>query len=225
MAETGISSKRLAISKANAQMVVLVSFASVVTVFCLVASQTVFGQDQYQSHVTAKKEIAHKILKKNIQEFNKLQTSYNTFNDSTTNVISGNSSGTGDNDGNNSKIILDALPSIYDFPGLTSSVEKILTDRQFKITHITGTDDQLNQQANLSSPDPKPVSMPFSFTVSNANYMAIQQLINALQQSIRPIQIDSLDLSGGASDMQVTVSAHTYFQPAKNLTITKQVVK
>jgi hypothetical protein len=225
MAKTGISTKRLAISKANAQVVGVAAAASFVTIFCLVASQAVWSQNSYQARVIAKKSVAHKQLLQNIQAFDKLVTSYDTFNNAPTNVINGNINGTGDNDGDNAKIILDALPSSYDFPGLTSSVEKILTDRQFKITSITGTDDQLSQQTNVSSPNPQPVSMPFSFTVGNASYTSIQQLITALQQSIRPIQIDSIDLSGGADDMQLTVNAHTYFQPAKNLSITKQVVK
>ncbi len=225
MANLGISTKKLAISKSNTQMVAVVALASFLSVFCLIASQTVWSQNHYQSHVIAKKEIANKNIKDNIKSFDALSSSYEAFNSEPVNKIGGSITGNGDNDGSNSKLILDALPSVYDFPGLTSSIEKILTDRQFKITSITGVDDQLKQQANLTSPTPKQVSMPFSFSVSNASYASVQQLITALQLSIRPIVIDSLSLSGGSTDMTLTVNAHTYYQPAKNLTITKQVVK
>lgn len=220
-----ISTKRIAISKANAQMVAIVSVAAFVTVFCLVASRAVFSQNRYQAHVINAKEQARNQLEKNIETFTDLQTAYKAFDSTSTNVIGGNSSGTGDNDGSNSKIILDALPSNYDFPALTSSVEKILKDNNLKVTNITGTDDQLNQQNNFSSPTPKPVSIPFSFTITNANYASIGQLATKLQQSIRPIQIDSIELSGGVNDMTATINAKTYFQPAKNVTITKKVVK
>lgn len=220
-----ISTKRLAISKANAQMVAVVGIASFVTVFCLIASKAVFSQNRYQAHVITAKEQARDQLESNLETYNKLATAYKAFDSAPTNVISGTKDGTGPNDGSNSKIILDALPSTYDFPALTSSVEKILAESGLKVSSITGTDDQLNQQKNTSSANPEPISMPFSFTITGANYASVSKLIDKLQHSIRPIQIDSLDISGGANDMTVTVDAHTYFQPAKNVTITKKVVK
>jgi Tfp pilus assembly protein PilO len=225
MAKPQISTRRLAISKANAQMVAIVGAAAFITVFCLVASKAVFSQNRYQAHVVSAKEKAHHQLEANLETYNKLAVAYKAFDEAPTNVIGGTKDGTGPNDGSNSKIILDSLPSTYDFPALTSSVEKILTDNGLKVTEITGTDDQINQQKNTSSPNPKPVSMPFSFTITNASYSSVSQLIAKLQQSSRPIQIDSLELSGAVNDMTVTVNAHTYFQPAKNVTISKKVIK
>jgi hypothetical protein len=220
-----ISTKRLAIDKTQAQMVVIVAVAAFVAIFCLVASKAVFSQNRYQARVITAKEAAHKQLEQNIDTFNNLQTAYKAFDGASTNVINGNTAGTGDNDGPNSKIILDALPPTYDFPALASSVEKILSDNGLKVTSITGTDDQASQQGNTSSPNPQSVTMPFSFTVSNASYATIGQLLNKLQQSIRPISIDTLDVSGGENNMTATISAHTYFQPIKTVGITKKVVK
>lgn len=225
MARTEISTKRLAISKASAQMVVVMAVASFVTVFCLVASRAVWSQTRYQARVTSASEKAHEQLNKNIKAFDSLLTSYNKFDSNTTNIIGGVHDGPGDNDGDNAKIILDALPSAYDFPALTSSLEKILTENNFSVTSISGTDDQVNQEKNISSPNPQPVNIPFSFSVDNANYPSVILLITKLQQSIRPIQIDSINLSGGASSMTLTVNAHTYYQPEKALSITKQVIQ
>lgn len=225
MPKLHLSSKRTAISRANAQMVIVVAAASFVTVFSLVASKTVLSQNAYQSRVVKAKETAHQQLSKNITAANSLVASYNDFVSADTNSIGGLTKGTGDKDGDNAKIILDALPSSYDFPALASSLEKILTSQSLKVGSITGTDDQVNQEANISSPDPQAVPIPFSFTVSNANYGSVQQLVSTLEASIRPIQLDSLTLTGASSSMQVTVTAHTYYQPAKNLQIKKQVVK
>jgi hypothetical protein len=225
MAKTVISTKRLAISKANAQVVVILAVASFLTVFCLVASKAVWSQTRYQARVTTANEKATKQLKQNIKAFKNLTVSYDAFDAAAINIIGGSSTGGGGSDGDNAKIILDALPDTYDFPALTSSIEKILASGNFNVSNITGTDDQLNQQTNLSSPTPQQVSMPFSFTVTNATYTSVQQLITILQSSIRPIQIDSMTLSGGSSNMSATINAHTYYQPAKSLTITKQVIK
>jgi hypothetical protein len=225
MAKAPVLTKRLAISKANTQMVAVVAIASFVTVFCLVASKAVWSQYQYQARVTTVKQKALAQLKKNVTAFSSLNSSYRRFDAQTTNIIGGAKDGTGNNDGSNSQIILDALPPTYDFPALTSSLEKILANGSFTISSITGTDDQLNQQSNTSSTTPKPVQMPFSFAVNNANYTAVQNLMTTLQQSIRPIQIDTLELSGGVNNMSLTVSAHTYYQPATSLNITKRLIK
>ncbi|MDB5171172.1 MAG: uncharacterized protein JWO35_866 [Candidatus Saccharibacteria bacterium] len=225
MANKIISTKRVAISKANAQMVAVVGAASFITIFSLVASQAVFSTNQYQSRVTAAKDKANKQLQVNTESFSELVGSYEKFDGASKNVIGGSKTGAGDNDGNNAKIVLDALPSSYDFPALTSSLEKILSDRSLKISSITGTDDQVNQEANSSSPNPQAVPMPFTFSISNASYTSVQDLIKKLEHSIRPIQVDSITLSGGSSDMTLTVNAHTYFQPGKSLNITNQVVK
>jgi hypothetical protein len=219
-----LSTKRLAISKANAQMVGIVAGAAFVTVFCLIASKAVFSTNQYQGKLTKEKEKAHQQLQTNLNAFNSLVKSYNGFDNKDTNIIGGSKSGTGDNDGSNSKIILDSLPSSYDFPALTSSLEKILNDRHLTIGGITGSDD-ISQQANLLSPTPIATPIPFTVSISSANYSSVQDLVKALQNSIRPIQIDSMDLSGGANDMTATISAHTYYQPAKSVNISEKEVK
>jgi len=225
MAKTELSNKRIAIDKASAQMVAIVAIAAFVTVFCLMASKTVLSQNQYNSRVMSAKQKAYNQLQDNIDAFTDLQKSYKAFNSTSTNVIGGISTGSGDNDGSNSKIILNALPSTYDFPALTSSLEKMLSDRGLKVTSISGTDDQVKQQDNVSSSNPKPVEIPFTFTVSNANYQSVNELFKALESSIRPFHVDTLEVSGGGNSMKVTVEGHTYFQPARSIEPTTKVVK
>jgi hypothetical protein len=225
MAQADTSTKRLAVTKANAQMVIIISVASFVTVFCLFAAKAVWSQTRYQARVTSKDETAHQQLQKNIQAFDTLVSSYNKFDSATTNIIGGSANGSGNNDGTNAAIILDALPDQYNFPALASTIEKILTSGNFDVSNITGTDDQIAEQGNTQSSSPSPVSMPFSFGVTNASYASVQQLINTLQSSIRPMAIDSLTLSGGSSDMTLNINAHTYYQPGKKVSITQQVVK
>lgn len=224
-AKPSFSTKRIAIDKATTQMVAVMAVASFITVFSLIAANALWSERGYLSRVTADKEKAHAQLQDNVKAVDTLVTSYKAFVSTPTNVIGGNSQGTGDNDGDNAKIILDALPPQYDFPALTSSLEKILSDRNFTIGSIGGTDDQLAQQANVSSPTPQPVAMPFSINVSNANYTSVQGLIDVLLRSVRPIQIDNLALNGSANSMQMTVNAHTYYQPEKDLKIGTKVVK
>jgi hypothetical protein len=225
MANIELSSKRVAISKANAQVVGVVAGAAFVTIFCLMASKAVLSQNAYIGRVISAKEKAHNQLRSNLDNYDNLSKSYGAFDNEAVNKIGGNRTGEGDNDGSNSKIILDALPSYYDFPALTSSLEKIMHDNNITQGSITGTDDQVAQQTNATSPNPEAVSIPFTFSATKMNYDGVQKLVSVFGRSIRPIQVDSMDISGGSADMSVTISAHTFYQPAKDVNITTQVQK
>lgn len=225
MVMPNLSTKRLAISRANTQMVAIAAVAAFVTIFCLFAARALLSQYSYQLRVTKAETTANNQLKKNISTYAQLLNSYQAFNSQPTNAIGGSSTGSGNNAGTNATIVLDALPSSYDFPALASSLEKILVGNNFSVTNITGTDDQLTEGSNNSSPNPQPVAMPFSFTVSNATYASVQQLMVTLEESIRPIQVDSIMLSGASNNMTLTVNAHTFYQPAKNLGIKTEVIK
>lgn len=219
------SMKHIALNRANAQMVAIVAAASFATIFCLVAAKAAFSENRYQAKVSSAEGTAQKQLQTNLTNYANLKNSYNDFDAKNPNIIHGNPQGTGDNDGKNTKIILDALPDKYDFPALASSLEKILVDQGLKVTNITGIDDQVNQETNLLSATPKQVSMPFSFTVSNADYASVNRLILAMERSVRPLPIDSLSVNGGASNMTIVVNGHTYYQPSKDVNITKKAIK
>ena len=220
-----ILTKRVAISKANAQMVAIVGVAAFIVIFCLVAANTIFSQTNYQNRVLGAMNKTKKQLINNIQTYNQLSSAYNKFDKADPNIIGGSASGGGTNGGNNAQIILDALPPTYDFPALTASLEKMLGTGSFKVGSISGTDDEVNQQSNIASPRPQAVSLPFSFTVNNANYASITQLISTLEKSIRPMQIDTMNLNGSSNNMSLTVSAHTYYQPGKSVNVTQKVIK
>jgi Tfp pilus assembly protein PilO len=213
------------IDQANARIVAYVGVAAFVLIFSLVATKTLVSQAAYQNRVISAKRTAVNQLKKDIDATKDLKTSYDAFTSTAQNAIGGNSAGTGPQDGNNAKIILDALPSDYDFPGLTTSLETLATSQGAKITNITGTDDEVAQSANKSSSSPQPVPIPFTISVSG-DYTGIQNVVTAFEHSIRPMQVQSLDISAG-SDGKLTMDlgAQTYYQPAKSLNIKTKVVK
>lgn len=216
------SLKRVQIDKANGRVVVIIAVASFVSVFCLMASKALLSQQAYQNRVIKEKGKAVKQLQENIKATESLVSAYSTFTSAPSNVLGGNPNGNGDKDGDNGKIILDALPSKYDFPALTTSLEKLLSTN-VKIESITGTDDEVNQQ-NTASPSPQPIEMPFQITVSGS-YASTQSLINTLEKSIRPFQIKSIDITASNADLHTTIKASTFYQPEKSLTITKKEVR
>lgn len=224
MARTNSFTKRSLISKANSAMVIATTMAAFVLVFALVAGKALVGQVAYQNRVISTKKTALAQLKTDLSARDSLQQSYKAFVAQNPNVLGGSASGTGDKDGDNAKLILDALPSKYDFPALTTSLEKIITEQNLKIVSINGTDQEVDQASKQTSPDPQPVAMPFQVQV-NGSYPSVQTLTNVFLHSIRPFQIQTLELSGDESSMTATIAAQTFYQPEKSLKIKQEVVK
>jgi len=66
--------------------------------------------------------------------------------------------------------------------------------------------------------------MPFQVQVSGS-YDSIKSLINLFDKSIRPFQIQTVELSGGQDNMTATISAQTFYQPAKTFNVSTEVIK
>jgi hypothetical protein len=218
------SVKRTLIDKANTTVVAATAGACFVVIFSLVASWTLFSQFNYQNRIIGKKNEAIKQLEVDKEALVKLKDAYGAFVNTSQNIIGGNPLGAGPQDGDNAKIVLDALPSKYDYPALTSSMEMILAGQNVSIETLTGTDDLLNQESNDLSSQPQEVAMPFTASVSGS-YDQLHGVLDALERSIRPIKIGKLIISGGQDKLTLNIEAETYYQPAKEFRATKQVVK
>lgn len=224
MADLKLTSKKTQIDKAQAMSVSIVAAAVFVAVFSLVSTKSLWTQRGYQSRVIAKKQIAKKQLEDNVTSVKDLVQSYQQFVGATTNIMGGNPTGTGEKDGDNARLILDALPSKYDFPALTTSLEKLISDKGLKIESITGTDDEVNQSAAKSEATPAPVAIPFQITVSGS-YAAVQDVLSSMERSIRPFQSQKLLLKSGTGTITLTLDSQTYFMPQKSLDIKQEEVK
>jgi hypothetical protein len=222
MAETKTSARHMMIDKANATMLATIGVAAFIVTFSLVASKALVSQSRYQSRVIKEKSTTLKRLQDDNKNFNSLVSSYQAFAERKVNMLGGNPKGNGPKDGDNPKLVLDALPSKYDFPGLISSLEKLLKEGGYRINAIGGTDDEL-AQSNTATDSPTPIELPFPLTVTT-DYTGAQNLLLSLERSIRPIKVEQLSITAGGSDLSVSVSAKTYYQPEKKLKVsTKEV--
>lgn len=218
------SAKRQQIDKISKTMVMTLSIASFLVVFSAVACRSLLSQRAYQAKVISKKENARDQLIKNLDASNTLINAYKTFTSTSQNAIGGDPNGTGPKDGDNAKIILDALPSSYDFPGLANSLDKLLSDNNVKINSLSGSDEQVAQQTNVSSATPVAVPIPFQVGVTG-NYRAIENLISVFEASIRPIKANIVKLSGNDKTLTLDFAGQTFYQPSRALQNTTEVVK
>lgn len=213
------------INQANNAAFIAIAVGAFVVAFSLVASKTLFNQVSYQQKIIGEKKATLKQIRSNLEAKEDLTKSYKVFTSDQRNIIGGDVSGGGDKDGDNAKIVLDALPSKYDFPALTASLEKLALSQGLSIESIAGTDDEVAQQGQQSSANPESVPIVFQFVV-RGGYPQIQGLIESMDKSIRPFQIQKLAITGsGSSGITATIEAQTFYQPEKKLEIVNKVIR
>lgn len=222
MARQQLSLKQLAIDKDNTSIAIAVGLAAFVVVFSLFASQALWQQRGYQAKVINKKKTALRELKRSAGEVDKLKASYVAFADAKENVLGGSATGTGDKDGDNPRLVLDALPSKYDFPAVATSLEKVFKD--YKIDSIEGTDDEVTQSAVEASGNPQLVEIPFVITLSGSA-SATKNILSTYERSIRPFQIQKVSLKSEKDEVKTTVNAKTYFQAPKKFDVKREIMR
>jgi Tfp pilus assembly protein PilO len=211
--KTKVSAKHLLVDKNNNTILYAAAITVAVIIFCIVAINSLAGQIAYQNKVIGLKDQADQQLQANITAADALVTAYRQF-ESTEESIIGTAA-------NNSVIVLNALPSKYDFPALAASLEALVRDSGASLNAITGIDEEA--QAQQGSVDPQPIEIPFQLSATG-NLMSIEALVTNLGRSIRPINIISITLSASGSQIQANISAKTYYQPEKLLDVEQYTV-
>jgi hypothetical protein len=235
-----VSAKQLSIDKANSMIVIVLSVCSFIFVFSLVAAKTLVSQYSYQSRVTSALQKTVNQLKADQTAATQLINSYNSFNNQASNIIGGSSTGTSSNqDGSNSKIILDALPDSYDYPATITSFGNLLdvqsvTTSGFTITQGSGSTASSTpaptspSAATSSSTSAKsstpPVAIPFAFSITGS-FSADNSFLTRLQESIKPMQLSTINVTGSDSSATMAVTGETYYLPAAGLQFSSEVVK
>src|SRR5579862_1134199 len=97
------SIKRNLIAKSNTTILAVTSGACFIVVFSVVASISLFSQFGYQNRIIGADKKALSQLKVDIQATQSLETSYAAFTGTPTNIIGGNPTGSGPQDGTNTK--------------------------------------------------------------------------------------------------------------------------
>jgi len=218
-----VSVKHVQIDKNQSSMLIVMAVAILVVIFCLFGTKAMIVKGMYQRRALhARKQVAQQ-LKDNYNSAQTLFTQYKVFADQDPNALTGTATGNTNLDGQNPVIVLDALPSNYDAPALASSVEKILIGKAVSINTLKVTDDPAsNSDLAQSSPVAKPIAFSFEGTT---NYASATQLLQDFERSIRPFDLNTLELTGTDNTLKLTVGMTTYYQPAKSLDLqaTKEV--
>lgn len=200
---SGIS-RRQQIARANSTVFIAVAVASVLVVFSVVSTRFLWNQKQYNDRVISAKTEARDQLNTNLSNLDNLTEEFPTLNNRAT---------------NNSDTILHALPPVYDYAGLASSVSYLARESGVRFSGSIGEDQSAS--AVGSAPTSAPVEVPLTLAVEG-NYNNVRSFVRNLERSIRPFNVTSVEFSGTGSNLTATVTATTYYQPARSLDIEKE---
>jgi hypothetical protein len=222
-----ISSKHIEIDKNQSTIILVIAIATIVTVFCLMSSRALLSKAAYQRKVINERQKSLTQLEKNVKDAQVFLGQYNNvFNgDSPKNIINGRNikdPSAKPPDGSNPRIVLNALPTTYDFPALVTSLAFILSSNNISAPSIVGLDSSVTIDSKPSA-NPQPGIIPVSIS-GTTTYAGAEKLIKDLERSIRPFDATKLSLSGSGATV-VNLDVNTYFQPAKILTVTQKEVK
>jgi acetolactate synthase regulatory subunit len=224
------SIKHTQINKANNMMNIVIAFAAVVITFSLISTKALLSQSSYQHKALGEKNKAVKQLQENVTAANSLKTQYDVFEQANPNMIGGKGGedpGDGPKDGDNARIVLDALPSSYDFPALISSLEKIFDNANVDIQNISGTDqgDAVND-TNANADPTTTAAIPISISANlKTTYENSLNLIKDFERSIRPFNIKTINITGSAKEVNLDIQVDTYYQPGVSLQIQQKDLK
>ncbi|MGD8374049.1 MAG: hypothetical protein PVI21_04285 [Candidatus Woesebacteria bacterium] len=215
---TGVK-KRQQIESASRTMFIWVAAASVAVSVAIVVSQFFIQKLVYNNKVISAKSLAADTLKKNIQNAEILKQGVD--------ALVGNqdlASVKTNPDDSNTKIVLDALPSVNDPTALATSLQQaILSKSGVTIENIT-VPSVIADDATATETASVPVEQIFSVTVSGS-YDKINDMILDLERTIRPMKITEINLNGNDASMRAVVSGVTYYQPAKTTSIKEETVE
>jgi hypothetical protein len=223
-----LKAKPIKLDKTQSTILGTVVGATVVTIFCLTSAKVLLGQALYQQRVVNARNASVKQLNQDVKNADALTTQYNqVFVGSGGENVIGGKSDTSDNavppDGDNGKIVLDALPTTYDFPALLTSLSKMLGTDGIGAQSVGGSDHATTIDSSASyNPQPAPIILTIGGTTS---YNGSKQFLTDLERSIRPFDVTRLSLSGNESAMSISMDVTTYYQPAKTLSIPSKEIK
>ena len=200
-------SRRDQVKKASSTVFIAVAAASVIVMFSLISIRFLWERKSYNDRVVTAKTKARNDIQTNLASLEKLSEQYPQLDSSAS---------------TNSKTILHALPPVYDYAALASSIDSLASMSGVQSSTSIGED--TSASALTSAPLSQPVEIPLSMNVSGS-YDAIKKYVSNLENSIRPIRVVSVTYSGTNSALQLTVQAVTYYQPARSLDVMRSQIQ
>lgn len=209
------SSKHTLIEKANSTMVVMAVVAAIIVSFSIVISKFMIDQISYNNRVIGAKEDVRDVINENIVTADELSKSLSAL-EASDNLIKAQGSK------KNSVVVLDALPSKYDFPAIATSMALLAESTGVTLDNFGGSDNEASAEQDAA--EPTTTEIPFEVTVKGS-YGEVQEFIRNLEFSIRSMDIQTIAYGGSDAELEAELEINTFYQPSKNLEVTTRKLR
>lgn len=204
--------KRQVIANSNRIMFIWVAMMSAIVGICVVVGYFLLQQIFYQTEVVSKLNETASTLSDDNQNAQVLIDNVRVLetNEALNSVKA-------QEDEKALQVVLDALPADANTLALGASLQQKL---------LVGIDGLVIDSLSVSALDTatNDGELPFTLTVRASGASALKELLGRFERSIRVIDIDSFSLEKSEVDYTMTIQAHAYYQPAKQVELTEEVV-
>ncbi len=208
------SKKRVAIDKDQQRILIAIAVAAAAIVFSLFASRVLWSKISHQRQVISAKQAARDQLDLNLESLEKLESSYLVFDQEPESIL-------GNSGESNAKVVLDALPSKYDYAALLTSLEEVASEGGISISEISGADLELEAQQSSDAPAPEIIELRIGV---DTTYGGAETFLELLERSIRPFDVRSINLTGEDSQLNASIELTTHYQPETNVGILSEEI-
>jgi cell division protein FtsL len=217
--------KRAQIAKANKVMFISVAIASAVLSLSVVCSYFLIQKLVFNEKILSEKQHTVSTLYNDNSVINQLTNNIRALN-SNQSLISNQT----ETDGQPIQVILDALPSSSNSLALGASLQSsklLLGVSGLNVESLSMNDTSANNSTTVTSvaSSSSANSIGFSFTVTATDNKSFYDALVKLENSIRIINIQTIDIQAGSTTNTMTVNGVAYYQPSKTLNLYNKVVK
>lgn len=230
---TGIK-KRQQISGTRKQVFIWVAAASAAVVICIIVGINLIQRIKYQTKVNGELGKTAETLKNSANSIDELISNVNNLRTNRQLTLTNLKS----DDSTVFQVVIDALPTEADAVDFGASLQNEILSRSGVVIDSLSVDGPSTSTGSTSGSSTStsttnttasaiafPTAQPISFNISVVgSYDNIQETLENIQRTIRPITIDSIRLEGTDDSLTADVRATTYYSPSVNYTTgTKEV--
>lgn len=199
--------RREQVKKAGSTMFIVIAIAAVIVMFSLISIRFLWDKKNYNGRVIAAKTKARDDITSNLNNLKNLSGQFADLDGSAT---------------TNSATILHALPPVYDYAALASSIDYLASSSGVQSNTSIGED--ISASAVQSATVSQPIEIPLTLQ-ARGDYNSVRQYILNLERSIRPMLITNVTYAGTSAALEVSLQVTTYYQPARSLDVLRSPIQ
>lgn len=222
---TGLK-KRQQIQNANRTMFLWIVAASVAVAICLVFGQFMLRQFMFNNKIIGAKNETYATLRDNKESFETLKSEVNKL------VSNQSLSKLRVSDTDTAlQVVVDALPTTDDRAALATSLQQVVLARSgvavesINVIDAEGATTSEAEDGAAAGTSSDTVGEVIFTVVINGSYEQIQQALTDMEATIRPLSMQKVELEGSGSQLRATITAKSFYLPAKTAELKKETIK